>query len=455
MAATGASPSYYDFDAFQEMTINTGGVDVTQQTGGVGVNLVTKSGSDTFRGSSRYYVTDENFESNNISDAYRQQGATSGNPIQNIKDYGVEAGGPIKKGRAWVWGSYGKQDINVGVINFYKPDANCQAIKANPLNYAIDEVNGCLNSDTTLLQTTNLKGEVQLFKGNKLSLFNNFAKKQRNARNASDLNPIETTARQAEVPATFGKHWWNTGPNPTYKFGDQWVVNDRLLVDVQYAHVGNNFILDFHEDDLTTVQPALIVSTGLNLRSASQSVNIRPVNSLNFNSNYFAPGLFLGDHAFKFGGYWRDSVSQSPSHTGGNATARFPTQAAYDADTCATGVAAGCAVSLTRDGNSIYRLTNVSFYAQDSWSHKKLTFALGLRYDRNHDQALAASVAANPILPALLPAASFDGVDPGIVFNNFSPRLGVTYDITGNGKTIARANYARYYGQVGTGAVAG
>src|SRR6476661_2339109 len=454
MSATGASPSYYDFDAFQEITINTGGVDVTQQTGGVGVNLVTKSGSDTFRGSSRYYVTDENFESNNISDAYRQQGATSGNPIQNIKDYGVEAGGPIKKGRAWVWGSYGKQDINVGVINFYKPDANCQAIKANPLNYAIDEVNGCLNSDTTLLQTTNLKGEVQLFKGNKLSLFNNFAKKQRNARNASDLNPIETTARQAEVPATFGKHWWNTGPNPTYKFGDQWVVNDRLLVDVQYAHVGNNFILDFHEDDLTTVQPALIVSTGLNLRSASQSVNIRPVNSLNFNSNYFAPGLFLGDHAFKFGGYWRDSVSQSPSHTGGNATARFPTQAAYDADTCATGVAAGCAVSLTRDGNSIYRLTNVSFYAQDSWSHKKLTFALGLRYDRNHDQALAASVAANPILPALLPAASFDGVDPGIVFNNFSPRLGVTYDIFGTGKTIARANYARYYGQVGTGGVA-
>ena len=39
------SPTYYDFDAFEEMTINTGGVDVTQQTGGVGINLVTKSGT--------------------------------------------------------------------------------------------------------------------------------------------------------------------------------------------------------------------------------------------------------------------------------------------------------------------------------------------------------------------------------------------------------------------------
>jgi hypothetical protein len=40
MFATGASPSYYDFDAFQEITISTGGVDVTQQTAGW-ANFVT------------------------------------------------------------------------------------------------------------------------------------------------------------------------------------------------------------------------------------------------------------------------------------------------------------------------------------------------------------------------------------------------------------------------------
>src|SRR5437764_852546 len=104
MAATGGSASYYDFDAFEEMTITTGGVNVTQQTGGVGINLVTKSGSDRFRGSSRYYATDDKLESNNVDDALRRQGATSGNPIQNIQDYGVEAGGPLKRGKAWIWG---------------------------------------------------------------------------------------------------------------------------------------------------------------------------------------------------------------------------------------------------------------------------------------------------------------------------------------------------------------
>src|SRR5919201_1940472 len=257
MSATGASPSYYDFDAFQEMTINTGGVDVTQQTGGVGINLVTKSGSDKFHGSGRYYGTDDQFEANNITDAQRLQGATSGNPIQWIRDYGTEMGGPIRRGRAWIWGSYGKQDINVGVINFYKPDAACQQMKAdeavNVLSHSIKDVNSCLMTDKTLLQTTNLKGEVQLFKGNKLSLFNNFSKKVRNARGADDLHPIETTTPQHAVPASFGKHWWNTGPNPTYKFGDQWAVSDRLLVDIQYAHIGNNFTLGFHSPELRDV----------------------------------------------------------------------------------------------------------------------------------------------------------------------------------------------------------
>src|SRR5947208_11345641 len=132
MAATGASPTYYDFDAFEEMTIATGGVDVTQQTGGVGINLVTKSGTDRLRGSSRFYDTSHHVESQNVTDAQRAQGATSGNPIQDIKDYGIELGGPIRPGRAWIWGSFGKQSVGVGVINFYRATAPCQAIKANP-----------------------------------------------------------------------------------------------------------------------------------------------------------------------------------------------------------------------------------------------------------------------------------------------------------------------------------
>jgi len=157
MSATGGSPVYYDFDAFEEMQISTGGADVTMQSPGLGVNLVTKSGTDRLRGSGRYYLTDDSMQSNNVTEEMRKQGVNTGNPIQQITDYGFEVGGPLKKGRAWLWGSYGRQDINVGINNFYKADANCQAMKKNPLDYTLEETWTCLNSDTTVLNNYNAK----------------------------------------------------------------------------------------------------------------------------------------------------------------------------------------------------------------------------------------------------------------------------------------------------------
>jgi hypothetical protein len=359
-----------------------------------------------------------------------------------------------------VWGSFGKQTVDVGVIGFYKPTPECQAFKTTAVALAasIDDVNSCLNTDRTLLQTTNLKGEVQLFKGNKLSLFNNFAKKERNARGASDLNPIETTTPQGAVPASFGKHWWNTGPNPTYKFGDQWVVSDRLLLDLQYAHVGNNFVLGFHSPELRDVQPTLVVSTGLNGRSGSESVFIRPVNSVTFNANYFMPAFIGGDHSLKVGGYWRDSNTTSISHTGGFGTVRYPTSINNDCPALAADnpndVTKWCAVDLTRDGYTVYDLLNYSAYLQDTITRGRATYQLGVRYDYNRDKAGAANIAANPLGGPWLPAINFPGADPGVAFNDFSPRIGFTYDLSGTGRTIAKANFARYYGQVGNGGVA-
>ena len=200
------------------------------------------------------------------------------------------------------------------------------------------------------------------------------------------------------------------------------------------------------------LQPTFIISTQLNGRSTpdnSQSVNIRPVNSLTVNSNYFMPGVAGGDHAFKIGGYWRDNASQGGTHTPGNAVARFPTSAELaNPNDCAT-VGVGCQMQLTRDASTAYKLTNISLYGQDTITHGKLTLQLGLRYDYNHDRALSSSVLASPILPAVLPAVTFAGADPGIKFNNVSPRLGFTYNLAGDGKTVVHGNYAMYWGQVG------
>src|SRR5262249_52036884 len=56
------------------------------------------------------------------------------------------------------------------------------------------------------------------------------------------------------------------------------------------------------------------------------------------------------------------------------------------------------------------------------------------------------SIKSNVILPDRLPALNFAGADSGVRFNNLSPRGGITYDLRGNGKTVLKANGARYYG---------
>jgi hypothetical protein len=103
----------------------------------------------------------------------------------------------------------------------------------------------------------------------------------------------------------------------------------------------------------------------------------------------------------------------------------------------------------------VYDLLNYSAYVQDTITHGRFTMQLGVRYDYNKDSAQAANIAANPLSTTWLPAIAFTGADPGVAFNNFSPRVGMTYDISANGKTLVHGNYARYYGQVGNGGVAG
>jgi len=101
MGAVGATPMYYDFDMFQEMNVSTGGSDLTSATGGVALNFVLRSGTDTPRGSARYYFENESMQSNNMpADLAASIGGASGkgNRTDKYTDYGFELGGP--SGRA-------------------------------------------------------------------------------------------------------------------------------------------------------------------------------------------------------------------------------------------------------------------------------------------------------------------------------------------------------------------
>jgi hypothetical protein len=461
MVATGGSPIYYDFDAFEEIQVTTAGADVTMQSSGLAINLVTKSGTDQLRGSGRYYVTDDAFQSNNVTDELRRQGVNTGNPIQNIRDYGVEAGGPLVKGRAWVWGSYGTQKINVGINNFYKPDASCQAMKADPLSYSLEEIRTCLMTDTTILKNYNLKFALHAFTNNQLSFFFNAAAKIRDTRGASDLRPLESTYRQMGVTrADLGSHWWTTGIPKTYKWTDRHIFSDRFMVEGQYAHVGANFAVTFHDESLRSVQPANEITTGAWSRSSGEDANLRPTDSVDLTGNYFLPSVLGGDHALKFGFKYRNDTAYNESMTGGDAYARFRNDAPAQAQ-------------LFRRAKVEYGLQNRSFYVQDTFTRGRVTINAGFRLDHQDDYTSPSTVPASPFYGqstfagvyggvtytgqpfTQLPSMTFGGVDPDVAFTNVSPRAGVSVDLTGSGHSVLKFYYARYVGQLGAGPVPG
>src|SRR5437867_3758346 len=66
--SNGASSSYFDFDAFEEINVTTGGGDLKVATGGIGINFVTKRGTNTFHGSLRGFLAHHKLQSSNLPD---------------------------------------------------------------------------------------------------------------------------------------------------------------------------------------------------------------------------------------------------------------------------------------------------------------------------------------------------------------------------------------------------
>jgi hypothetical protein len=435
MGATGSSPLYFDFDSFEEMQATTGGSDPRIMTPGVQLNMVTKRGTNDFKGSGRDFYTPGSYQSSTTVPAEAATYLSQTNAINYVRDYGAEVGGPIWKDHLWAWVAVSENKISDQL-----------ALASTTSAHLFDNI---------ILRDKNAKLNAQILPSNSAVGFYTFGDKGRNARNLGPTRPFETS-------------WVQSGPTKVYKLEDTQIFGSSLYLTGMWSKVSGGFGL-IPNGGYSPSSNVYRDTAGVWHGSFLEYITNRPQKQYRMDgSKFFDMGTM--NHELKFGFGYRDTPVSSLSAWPGNGQGyvRFRT----DAYCAARGMPSGCYQALlTRDKNLAYDQKFNDFYAGDTILMGNLTLQAGLRYDIQKSKNLASGAAANPIIGTPLtlpcvnaavqycgstgtfttsqPALSFAGDARGVKWNSFSPRLGLTYSLGADKKTLLRASYNRYVNQIG------
>ena len=98
--------------------------------------------------------------------------------------------------------------------------------------------------------------------------------------------------------------------------------------------------------------------------------------------------------------------------------------------------------------DALSHLTELGFYVQDRWTiGNRLTINAGLRYDKFRINIAEQSAPAG----TWVPARQFDEIKNVPNWDDLMPRLGVSYDVTGTGRTVVKGSFSMYVGNEGVG----
>lgn len=428
----GAAPALLNVDNLEEVEVKVGGGEISSQTGTVDVNFITKSSGNRRHFDFSYFLANKAFAAKVNDNKLNQWGITNANDIKEINEYTFNTGGPIIKDKLWYWFSLGYSKIN----SYPRADVNTLSPAATH-TYDL-KLKTHINSNNSLGAYLHADG----YKGQ-----------------ADSVSPGE--------PGGYLRKSLHPLGNPIIKLQDQLILGN-LLTEMKYTYIssGSRTVPGIDPD----YEQMIRINQAGGIRDTSYGAYYKNRKTHIFSTylNYFLEDFLGADHEVKF------TAEYQHSRTGDEIRIPDPAFAPSDAFMTYNWATSqfnldglpGDDIPLGWEKLSIGRhakdrkenLQKITLGFQDIITRNKWTLMLGLRYDRYQPSLDEFSIAAvdddemhlpryqnyfeqevidliREWMPAMdIPAHNGKGYAVSI----FSPRLGVTWDIGGDGKNVLK-----------------
>ena len=402
--------------------------------GGV-VNVISKSGSNTLKGSSFLTFRNEGLTAKD----YFQSTLGAAKPTFSRWEYGGSVGGPIVRDKLFYFGAIERFDEPKGQTPI-RSEEIFQQISAIPGADAV-------RSLPTPYDDTLLTVKVDQKLDDRQTLFYRFAFQKNSSPNDQVTNPATTDLSGG-----------STNNNTLYDF----VGNHTMTIGADKVNQFAFHYQDFSNEILGVTSDPIQIFPSVRLGPAPNTPQAtleskyqfrndlswqRSNHSMKFGTNYIYTKL--GGY-FYFGAFGYELTFFDDPLTITTNTATYP-----------QGFSTPGAVRLlnyfTGEATHAQNFHQLAFYGQDDWRIlPKLTLNLGLRWDANigllPDQTNNRTIQLlsqlnDPRAQEIVgDADNLSRTTPS--FTEFQPRLGFAYDVNGNASFVVRGGYGLFYDQI-------
>ncbi|MYE44429.1 MAG: TonB-dependent receptor [Acidobacteria bacterium] len=430
---TGGAGGYYDFYAIGEFQVSAQGADVESNTPGATVNAVWKSGGNDFSGTEHFAYEPPDMIADNITSDLTSRGGTTA-PVIEFYEAHIDLGGPIVRDKAWFYGAYNRFVID-------------RIISGQPEDQGTDL--GDFDMFT-------VKANWQITDRDQFITFHHWSLKQKPFRGLSANRPAESILAQDSWSWLHKAEW-------------QRVWSDRLYSNIQVNHFGFGWPMTPAVDP-ATAPPRFDSGTSFWSGAGWRPFTFnrwKPHSTGQF--NYYLP-TESGSHDLKFG--WDMQIDERQFGWNANSGAvRYLDNSSQDPPRPhnVNEIHFQSFPNLNYDRN-----THIDAYFQDVWTlSDRLTVNAGVRFGSQRigylgsnnvpggacDATLGclreiADVDANvaAALPLLFGSGAQVPAESNVIsWWNIAPRLGFTYDVTGEGRSVVKGYWGRYYHNMNSG----